>query len=198
MEVRNRQRRVSLQADWKLEIGNWKFGIALLFLLPVFLFLSCHHEQQQQTISQDSLKEHLIGANKIMVKDESKEIEDFIERHPWKMTSTGTGLRVEIYHHGNGKKAEEKKQVSIAFSVYLLDGTLCYPADENKPLTIILGHGEQTRGLEEGVMLMHEGDKARLVVPAHLAFGLQGDDNKIPGKNALYYDVTLLKVNDIQ
>ncbi len=133
-----------------------------------------------------------------MVKDESKEIEDFIEHHSWKMTSTGTGLRYEIYHHGNGKKAEEKKQVSIAFSVYLLDGTLCYPADETRPLTIILGHGEQTRGLEEAIMMMHEGDKARLVVPAHLAFGLQGDDNKIPGKSALYYDVTLLKVSDPQ
>ena len=131
-----------------------------------------------------------------MVKDESKEIDDFIARHPWKMTSTGTGLRYEIYHHGNGKKAAEKKQVSILFSVYLLDGTRCYSADENKPLTFILGHGEQTHGLEEGIAMMHEGDQARLVVPAHLAYGLQGDGNKIPAKNALYYDVTLLKVND--
>ena len=149
-------------------------------------------------VAEDSLREHLINANKIMVKDESKEIEEFISRHPWKMTSTGTGLRYEIYEHGNGKRAEEKKQVTFIFSVYLLDGTLCYPADENKPVTIILGHGEQARGLEEGIMLMQEGDKARLLVPAHLAYGLQGDDNKIPGKSALYYDVTLLKVNEVQ
>jgi FKBP-type peptidyl-prolyl cis-trans isomerase FkpA len=185
-------------------IRNQESGISLSFfsvyfiLFTVYFFSSCRHEQQQQVSSEDSLKEHLINANKIMVKDESKEIEDFISRHQWKMTSTGTGLRYEIYNHGSGKKAEEKKEVTVAFSVYLLDGTLCYPADEKKPLTIILGQGEQTRGLEEGIMLMHEGDKARLVVPSHLAFGIQGDGNKIPGRNALYYDVTLLRVNDTE
>jgi FKBP-type peptidyl-prolyl cis-trans isomerase FkpA len=185
-------------------IRNQESGISLSFfsvyciLFTVYCLSSCRHEQQQQVSSEDSLKEHLINANKIMVKDESKEIEDFISRHQWKMTSTGTGLRYEIYSHGSGKKAEVKKEVTVAFSVYLLDGTLCYPADEKKPLTIIPGQGEQTRGLEEGIMLMHEGDKARLVVPSHLAFGIQGDGNKIPGRNALYYDVTLLKVNDTE
>jgi FKBP-type peptidyl-prolyl cis-trans isomerase len=184
-----------------MKAGNWKIrfagtGIILLLVISVFLFPSCRHEQQQQAVSGDSLREHLISAHKIMVKDESQEVEEFIARHGWKMTSTGTGLRYEIYQHGKGKKAEEKKQVSILFSVYLLDGTLCYPADEKKPVNIILGQGEQTRGLEEGLMLMHEGDRARLVVPSHLAFGLQGDENKISGKQALYYDVTLLKVKD--
>ena len=40
---------------------------------------------------------------------------------------------------------------------------------------------------------MKEGDKARFVIPSHLAYGMQGDGNKIPGNSPLYYDVTLLK-----
>jgi FKBP-type peptidyl-prolyl cis-trans isomerase FkpA len=193
MKIRNQESGIRNQES---EFRIQKFNSALYYLLLLFFFLaSCRNEQQPHVTSEDSLKEHLINANKIMVGDESKEIEEFISRHGWKMTSTGTGLRYEIYEQGKGKKAGEKKELTISFSVYLLDGTLCYPADE-KPLTIILGQGEQTRGLEEGIMLMREGDKARLVVPAHLAFGLQGDEKKIPGKNALYYDVVLLKVRD--
>lgn len=165
-----------------------------LFFILCFFLGSCHHDQQQVD-SNDSLQEHMINANKIMVKDESAAIEGFISRHAWNMTSTGTGLRYEIYSHGNGKRAGVKNQVSIAYIVFLIDGTLCYKVDERKPMMITLGQGEQIRGLEEGIMLMNEGDHARLVVPAHLAFGKQGDGNKIPGNSALYYDVYLIKVN---
>ncbi len=166
-------------------------------LFVLWGFASCHHEQQsQQQLSPDSLKEHLINANKIILVNESKEIDDFISRHQWKMTKTGTGLRYEIFQHGNGKLAENEKQVTFAYTLYLADGTLCYSADEKKPLTIIPGHGEQTHGLEEGILMMHEGDKARLVLPAHLGYGMLGDDNKVPRKSILYYEVTLLKVTD--
>ena len=177
-----------------MKTSNGFFFQSLFILLS---FASCHHEQQQQQqVSPDSLKEHLINANKISLANESKEIDDFISRHEWKMTQTGTGLRYEIYQHGKGKQAENEKQVTFAFSLYLTDGTLCYSADEKKPLTIVPGHAEQTHGLEEGILLMHEGDKVRLVVPAHLGYGMLGDDNKIPRKSILYYDVTLLKVTD--
>ena len=178
---------------------NGSFGFLTWPFLLVGLFIgSCHHEQQQQMVSQDSLKEHLIKANKISIENESKLIDDFISRHQWKMTLTGTGLRYEIYSHenGKGKKAENEKQVTIAYTLYFADGTLCYPADAGKPITFILGHGQQPHGLEEGILFMHEGDRARLVVPAHLGYGMTGDDDKIPGRSILYYEVTLLKVND--
>ncbi|MCX6292622.1 MAG: FKBP-type peptidyl-prolyl cis-trans isomerase [Bacteroidetes bacterium] len=164
----------------------------------MLLSASCLQQHQQQQVSDDSLKEHLVNVNKIMVEDESKKIDEFISRHQWKMTVSGTGLRYQVYEEGKGRHPSGKKQVSISYSVYLLDGTLCYAADEKKPLDFILGQGEQTHGLEEGVLLMKEGGKARLVVPAHLGFGRLGDDHKIPGNSPLYYDVKLLHVNDLK
>ena len=165
-----------------------------LLLLFSVCFAGCHQESTQ-VVSDDSIKEHMVNANKIIVQNESKEIDDFIARHSWKMYSTGTGLRYEIYKRGNGKKATPEKQVSVLFHAYLLDGTLCDSTGE-KPMHITLGHGEQVRGLEEGIMLMNEGDQARLIVPAHLGFGVRGNGNNIPGNSSLYYDVTLLKVNE--
>jgi FKBP-type peptidyl-prolyl cis-trans isomerase FkpA len=50
-------------------------------------------------------------------------------------------------------------------------------------------------GLEEGILLMHKGGKAKFILPSHLAFGLIGDQNKIPGKSTLIYDVNLIDLN---
>jgi FKBP-type peptidyl-prolyl cis-trans isomerase len=43
-------------------------------------------------------------------------------------------------------------------------------------------------------MLMKEGEKAIFIIPSHLAFGLLGDENKIPKRATLVYDVELVQV----
>ena len=178
------------------------FPVIIVLLGICFICLtSCHRDMQQQQVSEDSLKEQMINANKIMVQNESDEIDEFISRHQWKMTMSGTGLRYEIYAHAGSKPAKKpgvRSEVSIAYSLYLEDGTLCYSAGEKNPLTFVIGRGEQTHGLEEGLMLMSEGDKARFVLPAHLGYGMLGDGIRIPRKSILYYDVTLLNVNELK
>ena len=156
---------------------------------------SCHHETEEKKLSDEEIKQRMANVNKIIVHDESKDIDEFISRHQWKMQSTGTGLRYDIYEKGSGRMPIANDTVRIAYSLYLTDGTLCYSADERKPLRFVLGKGAQISGLEEGLQLMHEGDKARLVIPSHLAYGIQGDGDKIPAGSALYYDVKLLSVN---
>ena len=41
---------------------------------------------------------------------------------------------------------------------------------------------------------MKVGDKAKFIIPSHLAFGLLGDENKIPKRATLVYDVELIDV----
>lgn len=134
-------------------------------------------------------------ANKRLVKEESEQIDEFNLRHHFIMKMTGTGLRYNIYSHGKGSISPVMHdEVQISYRLFFLDGTLCTQTDSLHPLTFRLGEGVETRGLEEGLMMMKEGDKARLVVPAHLAFGLTGDGNKIPPASTLFYDVQLLKL----
>jgi FKBP-type peptidyl-prolyl cis-trans isomerase len=80
--------------------------------------------------------------------------------------------------------------------VWLLDGTFCYEQDSLHPVTFMPGKGQQPRGLEEGLLMMQVGSRARLVLPAHLAFGTAGDGRKIPGNAALYYDVQLFPTDE--
>jgi len=168
-----------------------------VLLLVTFVFFSCQQKSQEQPVmSEEEVKEHMMNANQILVHREAEDIGDFIRRHGWNMQVSGTGLRYELYKEGKGARPAKNSIVSLAYSLYLLDGTFCYRTDSIKPLRFMLGKAQQPHGLEEGVAMMKEGGKARLVVPAHLGYGATGDEQKIPGNSALVYDLTLLKVNN--
>jgi FKBP-type peptidyl-prolyl cis-trans isomerase len=60
----------------------------------------------------------------------------------------------------------------------------------------VVGKGGVESGLEEGILLLHEGDKARFVLAPHLAHGLIGDENRIPPRSIIIYYIELLAVYD--
>jgi len=169
-------------------------NISILFL---FLFLlSCGNEQskQQHKIDKKELEESLLKVNKKMVKSEEEQITDFITRYSWEMNQTGTGLRYMIYKHGTGPLAAKGQRVRVNFTVCLLNGELCYSSDTEGLKEFEIGKGGVESGLEEGILLMKKGDRAKFIIPSHLAFGLLGDTEKIPAKAALVYDIELVEL----
>jgi FKBP-type peptidyl-prolyl cis-trans isomerase len=42
--------------------------------------------------------------------------------------------------------------------------------------------------------MMRAGDKARFVIPPHLAYGLLGDENRIPARAIIVYQLELVEV----
>ncbi|HYX09071.1 MAG TPA: FKBP-type peptidyl-prolyl cis-trans isomerase [Bacteroidales bacterium] len=53
--------------------------------------------------------------------------------------------------------------------------------------------GTEITGVNEGISMMHEGEKARLIIPSDLAYG-SFSVGKIPSYSTLIFDVDLLKV----
>lgn len=168
-------------------------AIRCLFILAL-LFTACKSGNHQPSLSESEYKDHLTNANRIIVRDEKKDIEDFIARHQFKMDSTGTGLRLQIMSSGNGARPKDHQQVLVAYKVFSLDGSLIYSFEDSAPDTFRIGEGEQVRGLEEAIRLLPENSKARLVLPAHLAYGMIGDEDKIPGATPLYYDLHFIQI----
>lgn len=165
------------------------------FSIPgMFLFTSLNCNQPEERPDGEKLKEHLINANRIMVEDERKEIEAFLARHDWEMVSTGTGLRYTIYENGTGIKPALNDSAVLTGKIFLLDATLYKEYTKDSPMKFLIGHKDVPRGIEEAAMLMNEGDKGRFVIPAHLAYGLTGGSDNIPGGIALFAELELLKV----
>lgn len=108
---------------------------------------------------------------------------------------TNSGLFYKITHKGNGKKAEAGKEVSVHYTGMLLDKTVFDSSHRrNQPLTFTVGIGQVISGWDEGILLLKEGDKARLVIPSDLAYGSRGAGGVIPPNAPLIFDVELVKV----
>lgn len=96
---------------------------------------------------------------------------------------------------GNGKKAEKGKTVSVHYKGTLTDGTEFDSSYKRKqPIDFPLGEGHVIEGWDEGIQLLHVGDKARFVIPSHLAYGERGASGAIPPGATLIFDVELMDV----
>ena len=167
----------------------------VLFVLIQILFIACNQPNKDKEFNKKAVnKETLIRANKAVVKTEDQQIEDYILRHHWKMKTTATGLRYLIYRQGKGQPVQANQTVVFEYSIHLLDGSLCYNSDESGAKTVVLGRGQIERGLEEGILLLKKGDRAKFIIPSHLAFGLVGDGSKIPAKATLVYDIEITEL----
>jgi peptidyl-prolyl cis-trans isomerase A (cyclophilin A) len=108
---------------------------------------------------------------------------------------TESGLRYQFIQRGNGKKAENGKTVSVHYTGQLEDGKVfdsSYP--RKKPIEFPLGRGNVIEGWDEGIALLHVGDKARFVIPSHLGYGSRGAGGAIPPNATLIFDVELMEV----
>ena len=77
----------------------------------------------------------------------------------------------------------------------LLDGKVFDSSiQRGEPLEFTLGIGQVIEGWDEGLLLLNEGDKARLIIPSDLAYGSRGAGGVIPPNAVLIFDVELVKI----
>ena len=170
-----------------------------IFLLYTSVSQSCCDSHNKTTTKTDikgkAFQTKLIDANKIYVKKENDEIDQYVAHHGWQMATTGTGLRYMITKKGNGVAAVAGKYAKVNFKISLLDGTLCYSSDSTGSKKFLIGEDNVESGLHEGIQLLHVGDKALFILPSYMAHGLIGDESKIPPKSSVVYDIELLSIH---
>lgn len=172
--------------------------LSVAFGLLLLCSLSCRqktNEGKQTTTDPADVKESLIKANRYLIRSEEEDIADFVRRYGWKMEKTGTGLRYAIETSGKGEPARYGQRVLLDYKVMLLTGDVIYSSNELGFKQFMVGRGGVETGLEEGILLLRKGDKAKFILPSHLAFGLLGDSEKIPPRTPIVY---LVEVVDIQ
>jgi len=177
---------------------NIQIRTILLVILCGALLGSCKSNPKKEYTAQEmrNFQENLIKANRGLVTKDQDDIANFISKKGWNMKKTETGLWYEIIQFNKGKKALLGKVAHLKYTLSLLDGTLCYTSDSLGVKSFKIGQGGVESGLEEGVLLLSEGDIARFIMPPHLAYGLLGDENKIPSRCTIVYNVELLKLTD--
>lgn len=132
-------------------------------------------------------------------KEESQKKELFAERMKEKYpdaVQTESGLMYIMEKEGTGKQAEAGKNVKVHYTGTFLDGKkFDSSVDRGEPIAFPLGQGRVIKGWDEGIALLKEGGKAKLLIPYYLAYG-EGARGPIPAKSDLIFDVELIKVID--
>ena len=164
------------------------------------LLTSCNNNQQsgylasKKSVKKESSEKSLEKVNRYLVNAENKEIDDYVRRHQWKMKTTGSGLRYEVYKKGDGAAIEKGDVVTLKYGLFLINGSMVYSSDKLGNKVFEVGHGGVETGLEEAMLLLHKGDKAHLILPSHLAYGLNGDGKKIPKRAIVIYNIEVIDV----
>jgi FKBP-type peptidyl-prolyl cis-trans isomerase len=118
-----------------------------------------------------------------------------------KMTQSGVKVEVlEATKVADAKKAQAGQKVTVHYTGFLAkeDGAqgdkFDSSFDHGSSFSFVLGAGQVIKGWDEGVAELAVGDKARLTVPAQLAYGEKGVPGAIPANANLIFDVELLEV----
>ena len=160
----------------------------------LLVMLSCGGQTKPQPkhVKKEEMKKSMERANRYLLNEEEEDIANYINRHGLEMTTTGTGLRYQVMQKGCGGLIEKGQKVVLEYELQSIAGDLFYSSGIDGVKSFVVGEGAVEAGLDEAMTYMHCGDVAKIILPFHLAYGLHGDDNRIPEYATLVYTIKII------
>lgn len=150
--------------------------------------------------TQDEVKADYEKEIAIEKQKEINAVKEYAKKKNMKVTSTNSGLQVEIQNAGEGQKADSGYTAVVRYKGYFLGKTnegkvFETNMDPNaQPITVDMGTGAVMPGWEEGLRFFGKGGKGRFVIPAMLAYGIQGSAPVIPPFANLGFDIEVVDI----
>ena len=165
-------------------------------LVPALLLLTtCGEEGPHPVPNTVPDQAERMKENQRAMRIEDHDIDAYVERHALTVQHSGTGVRWAILRDVPGDTASVDQLVQVNHRVELIDGRACYASEPGKPESFRVEHDDVESGLHEAIQHMSPGDSAIVIIPSYRAFGLIGDQNKIPGRSTVIYHIGLVKVS---
>lgn len=141
--------------------------------------------------------------------DQQQAIAAYLHEHNLTVSSTDDGLYFIRTREGKGKAIQQGSPVKFHYVGRLLDGTifdtsieevaeengLLHPMRRYEPLETMAGTGQMIQGMDEGLMMMRQGDKATLIIPFQLGYG-DRDLGLIPPYSPLVFEMEIVSVEN--
>ncbi len=99
---------------------------------------------------------------------------------------------VPVTTNAAGVQATAGKTATVRYTGKFLDGTVFDPG--TAPLSFVVGAQQVIPGFDQGISLMHKGEKAVLLIPSALAYGPAGAGTSIPANKVLRFEVEVTDV----
>ena len=165
-----------------------------LFFLLLLTQCGSPQEQVPQGAASSIEKDALQSMNKYLSEKEQDMLASYVARQQLDMRQAPSGYYYQVVAQGSGAAAAEGCAVRLYGRVMLIDGALCYAYTEQNPLELRVGAHTGIKILNVALLGMKAESKVRFVFPAHMAYGLLGDGNKIPPYSPLVCEFVIAKV----
>jgi FKBP-type peptidyl-prolyl cis-trans isomerase FkpA len=162
------------------------------------LLASCRTDsshEKDKSFNQEKIKQQFVKANQQLVVKENDEMDYYQKSHQMPFVKTKSGIRYFVYEASTkGDSIKNSDIITIDYTVSLLDGTICYSSKQDGVKKITVGMQDVEDGLHKALTYLKSGDKARILIPSHLAHGLLGDTKKIPPQSPIMYDIHIISI----
>lgn len=162
-----------------------------------------------------SLQEAMDEKNAADAKVKASEAADrdkYIASHKLIVKTTPSGLKYLITQPSLKQKPLAGDTLLVNYTGSTMDGKvfdssiqaeaqkagLNQPGRKYEPLQVIVGTGTVIKGWDEGLLLLNEGSKAKLIIPSDLGYGSEGAGADIPPYSTLLFDVELVKIKPVK
>jgi len=171
----------------------WRFNI--VWFLLIWAIMSCGDDTPQKPVPYKKVKESLMQKNRTFAQIENDQIDAYIKRYGLKnVIKTQTGLRYQVYQKGYGVSPKCGNIAEITYTLTLLNGKELYKTQPGQTTAFLVCRDNVESGLHEAIQYLKVGDKAKIIIPSHLAHGIAGDFEKIPPRSTIVYDLHLIAV----
>ncbi|MFN2362129.1 MAG: FKBP-type peptidyl-prolyl cis-trans isomerase [Marinobacter sp.] len=163
-------------------------------------------DEEQTRMSREEIQEALMAYQTQLQEQESAQTEDLASKNSEAgeeflaenadrdgVETTDSGLQYEILEEGDGDKPTAEDRVRVHYTGELISGEV-FDSSRERGEPVTFGLNQVIPGWTEGLQLMAEGSRARLYIPAELAYGSGGNQGIGPNET-LVFDVELLEIN---
>lgn len=165
--------------------------LPIALLVATCLLTACHSDPPMVVMpspARGNLQEQMIGAHRTIAQSEETAIDEYVSRRRWPMQRLGSGVRLWEYERGAGKAVEMEDSVRLRYDIEALSGKQLYDTMEE---VCVAGRRRDMVGLDEALLALHYGSKARIILPSTLAYGIGGDGDRITQSTVLVIDLSV-------
>ncbi|MDO5655385.1 MAG: FKBP-type peptidyl-prolyl cis-trans isomerase [Flavobacteriaceae bacterium] len=171
---------------------NFKIQLFSLIFLTISLSACKKNPPQYPTIySNDGFLEYSKKFNKQLNSLENEEIQEYIRERSEDYLQTNAGFFMTRTRLDSVRLVKDMDTIKFQYQVKNLQDSMIYDYETIGKQLIVLGQSSIIPGIEYGLKRMSEGEKATLLLPSGLAYGVDGDRKKIGADEPLVIEIKL-------